>query len=184
MTGLPIEYYELPTKNTILRRIAIDPDERVWFTELGADRIGTIKFGAPRTHGNREASDTVQHNVEPMTPDQPPQPALRQSTQFQRTVDSSTELEVDGSGTIRFEASPNLENREASNTVQQNVEPMTPDQPPQPASRRATTPGLNDRMPAVGQRPSVRLRKARKFFSKATSVHGFFAPRPPSGAIP
>jgi streptogramin lyase len=50
MTGLPIEYYELPTKNTILRRIAIDPDERVWFTELGADRIGTIKFEAPKSH--------------------------------------------------------------------------------------------------------------------------------------
>lgn len=46
MTGLPIEYYELPTKNTVLHRIAVAPDEdeSVWFTELAADRLGTIKF--------------------------------------------------------------------------------------------------------------------------------------------
>ena len=48
MTGVPIHYYELPTKNTVLHRIALatDEDESVWFTELlAADRVGTIKFG-------------------------------------------------------------------------------------------------------------------------------------------
>jgi len=46
MTGVPIDYYELPTKNTVLHRIALAPDEdeSVWFTELAADRVGTIKF--------------------------------------------------------------------------------------------------------------------------------------------
>lgn len=44
MTGVPIDYYELPTKDTILHRIALAPDESVWFTELQADRLGTIKF--------------------------------------------------------------------------------------------------------------------------------------------
>jgi dipeptidyl aminopeptidase/acylaminoacyl peptidase len=46
MTGVPFVYYELPKKDTILHPIAIDPyqpddqaDERVWFTDLGADRI-------------------------------------------------------------------------------------------------------------------------------------------------
>jgi virginiamycin B lyase len=61
LTGVPIEYYELPTKNTILHRIAVDPDDNVWFTELGADRIGTIKF--EDTHKKGEASGTVQQNV-------------------------------------------------------------------------------------------------------------------------
>ena len=46
MTGLPIDYYELPTKNTVLHRISVAPDEdeSVWFTELASDRLGTIKF--------------------------------------------------------------------------------------------------------------------------------------------
>jgi virginiamycin B lyase len=46
MTGVPIDYYELPTKNTVLHRISVAPDidESVWFTELAADRLGTIKF--------------------------------------------------------------------------------------------------------------------------------------------
>ena len=43
MTGVPIDYYELPTKNTVLHHIAAIA--RVWFTELAADRVGNIKFG-------------------------------------------------------------------------------------------------------------------------------------------
>ena len=48
ITGVPIDYYgELPTKNTVLHRIALVPDEleSVWFAELSSDRVGTIKFG-------------------------------------------------------------------------------------------------------------------------------------------
>lgn len=46
ITGMPIEYYELPTKNTTLHRISVAPDEKesVWFTLLAADRLGTIEF--------------------------------------------------------------------------------------------------------------------------------------------
>jgi len=48
MTGLPIGFYELPTKNTILHRIKLDPTDNVWFTELGADRIGMIRVDGPK----------------------------------------------------------------------------------------------------------------------------------------
>ncbi len=46
MTGTPIDYFELPTKNTVLHRISLAPDEEesVWFTELLSDRLGTISF--------------------------------------------------------------------------------------------------------------------------------------------
>ena len=45
LTGVPIDFYQLPSKDTILHRITVGPDNRVWFTELGADRLGTIKIG-------------------------------------------------------------------------------------------------------------------------------------------
>lgn len=44
LTGIPFEYYELPTRNTILHRIIKGPEGVIWFTELGADRIGNVKF--------------------------------------------------------------------------------------------------------------------------------------------
>lgn len=44
MTGVPIELYQLPTKDTILHRVSLDQDENVWFTEENADRLGTLKF--------------------------------------------------------------------------------------------------------------------------------------------
>jgi hypothetical protein len=57
MTGVPIEYFELPTKDTVLHRITVAPDEEesVWFTELQADRIGTITFK------KRNWSSTTKH---------------------------------------------------------------------------------------------------------------------------
>ena len=193
MTGVPIEYYELATKNAILHRIAIDPDEGVWFTELGADRIGTIKFEASRTHEKREASESVKQNEEINSSDQPPQPALRRSTRISpppselgdpsaelepsaELGDPSAELGADRIGTNIF----THEEREASESVEQNEEINSTDRPPQPALRRTT---LNEREGAAGRSHSVRFRKTRKFFSKATSVHGFFA-RPSRGAIP
>ena len=41
-----IEYFELPTKNTVLGRITVAPDkdESVWFTKLQSDRLDTINF--------------------------------------------------------------------------------------------------------------------------------------------
>lgn len=193
MTGLPIEYYELPTKNTILHRIAIDPDERVWFTELGADRIGTIKVGGTRTHEKREASESVKQNEGIDSADQPPQPALRRSTQISLSPaefkdpsaelepstelgDPSAELGVDRISTIIS----THEEREANESVEQNEGINSPDRPSPPALRPTT---LNEREGSAGPSHSVWFRKTRKFFSKATSVHGFFA-RPSRGAIP
>ena len=75
MTGVPIEYYELPTKNTILHRIAIDPckpddqaEERVWFTELGADRIGTIKFETEEVIATDGSTATTCNGERPRLP--------------------------------------------------------------------------------------------------------------------
>lgn len=42
MTGIPFEFYEAPTTQTNMHRIIDGPDGNVWFTELGADRIGTV----------------------------------------------------------------------------------------------------------------------------------------------
>ena len=55
MTGIPIDYFELPTKNTVLHRIALAPDEEetVWFTELQSDRLGTIRY-EKRNSGTRK----------------------------------------------------------------------------------------------------------------------------------
>lgn len=55
MTGAPIDYFELPSKDTILHRITVAPDEdeSVWFTELQTDRIGTITFKERNFGGKR-----------------------------------------------------------------------------------------------------------------------------------
>ena len=56
MTGVPVDYYVLPTKNTILHRISVGPDDSIWFTELGADRLGTIKVVE---NTKRKANDDI-----------------------------------------------------------------------------------------------------------------------------
>lgn len=50
ITGIPFEYYEAPTRETIMHRIINGPDGNVWFTELGADRIGTVKITPVEKH--------------------------------------------------------------------------------------------------------------------------------------
>jgi len=62
MTGVPIDYFELPTKDTILHRITVAPDEdeSVWFTELQSDRIGTITFEERNFGTKRGEIDDVQ----------------------------------------------------------------------------------------------------------------------------
>jgi virginiamycin B lyase len=61
MTGVPIHYFELPTKDTVLHRIMIAPDEEesVWFTELQSDRLGTITF-EERNFGTATTSDSCE----------------------------------------------------------------------------------------------------------------------------
>lgn len=50
ITGIPFEYYEAPTRETIMHRIIKGPDGNVWFTELGADRIGTLSITPLEKH--------------------------------------------------------------------------------------------------------------------------------------
>lgn len=50
ITGIPFEYYEAPTRETIMHRIIKGPDGNVWFTELGADRIGTVNITPLKKH--------------------------------------------------------------------------------------------------------------------------------------
>jgi len=49
-----ITYFDLPTRGSIMHRIIAPGTEKsklknVWFTELGADRIGTVNVSHPRT---------------------------------------------------------------------------------------------------------------------------------------
>jgi len=50
---VPITYFDLPTRGSIMHRIIAPGTERsklknIWFTELGADRIGTVKLSKKR----------------------------------------------------------------------------------------------------------------------------------------
>mmetsp|Transcript_68771 Transcript_68771/g.76953 ORF Transcript_68771/g.76953 Transcript_68771/m.76953 type:complete len:536 (-) Transcript_68771:260-1867(-) len=53
LTGLPVDYFKLPSRNTVLHRIIVDPQEptRVWFTEMQQDRIGTITAAEENCNG-------------------------------------------------------------------------------------------------------------------------------------
>jgi virginiamycin B lyase len=44
-SGVSVNYYEVPTRLTVMHRIIQGPDGNIWFTELGADRLGTIILG-------------------------------------------------------------------------------------------------------------------------------------------
>jgi len=61
MTGVPIDYFELPTKDTVLHRITVAPDEEesVWFTEVQSDHLGTTF-----TFKERNFNSTTKHEKE------------------------------------------------------------------------------------------------------------------------
>jgi virginiamycin B lyase len=42
ISQVPITYYEVPNRNSILHRIIQGPDKNIWFTELGADSTGKL----------------------------------------------------------------------------------------------------------------------------------------------
>lgn len=53
-SNVTITYFDLPTRGSIMHRIIAPGTEKsklknVWFTELGADRIGTVNVSHPRT---------------------------------------------------------------------------------------------------------------------------------------
>ena len=43
-TFVDCEFYKVPSKAYVLHRIIIGPDGNPWFTELGRDRVGTLKL--------------------------------------------------------------------------------------------------------------------------------------------
>jgi len=45
LSRIPINYYEVPTRSTVMHRIVEGPDGNMWFTELGADKLGKVTIG-------------------------------------------------------------------------------------------------------------------------------------------
>lgn len=42
---IPITYYEVRSRNTVMHRITQGPDGNIWFTELGIDKVGKLTIG-------------------------------------------------------------------------------------------------------------------------------------------
>jgi virginiamycin B lyase len=45
LSKIPVTYYEVPTRLTVMHRIIHGPDGNMWFTELGADKVGKVIIG-------------------------------------------------------------------------------------------------------------------------------------------
>lgn len=44
LTNIPVTFYQVPTRNTVMHRIMQGPDGAIWFTELGADKLGKLQL--------------------------------------------------------------------------------------------------------------------------------------------
>lgn len=44
LSSIPINYYQVPTEQTVMHRITQGPDGAIWFTELAADQVGRLNF--------------------------------------------------------------------------------------------------------------------------------------------
>jgi virginiamycin B lyase len=44
ISNVPIVYYEVPTRDTVMHRIIQGPDGAIWFTELNADNLGRVRL--------------------------------------------------------------------------------------------------------------------------------------------
>ena len=42
ISGVPMSFYEVPTRDTVLHRIIRGPDGNMWFTELAANKVGEV----------------------------------------------------------------------------------------------------------------------------------------------
>jgi len=42
ISNVPMTYYQVPTRKTVMHRIICGPDENLWFTELNADKVGKV----------------------------------------------------------------------------------------------------------------------------------------------
>jgi streptogramin lyase len=38
-------FYPVPTRDTVMHRVILGPDGRLWFTEMNADRVGRLTTG-------------------------------------------------------------------------------------------------------------------------------------------
>jgi virginiamycin B lyase len=45
ISKVPITYYKVPTTQTVMHRIVQGPDGNIWFTELGANKVGKLIRG-------------------------------------------------------------------------------------------------------------------------------------------
>lgn len=45
LTDVPLTYFAVPTRQTVMHRIVLRPDGDLWFTELWADRLGRVMTG-------------------------------------------------------------------------------------------------------------------------------------------
>lgn len=45
LSGVPVTFYPVPTRDTVMHRIIRGPDGNMWFTELHADRVGRLTTG-------------------------------------------------------------------------------------------------------------------------------------------
>ena len=44
MSGIAVDLYRVPTRNTVMHRILEGPDGNIWFTELGVDKVGMLQI--------------------------------------------------------------------------------------------------------------------------------------------
>jgi virginiamycin B lyase len=45
ISKVPITFYKVPTAQTIMHRVVQGPDGNIWFTELGANKVGKLRQG-------------------------------------------------------------------------------------------------------------------------------------------
>ena len=45
---IPVTCYRVPSRNTVMHCITQGPDGNIWFTELGIDKVGKLKYNRGR----------------------------------------------------------------------------------------------------------------------------------------
>jgi virginiamycin B lyase len=44
ISSIPVTFYQVPTRDTVMHRITEGPDGALWFTELAVDQVGRLEF--------------------------------------------------------------------------------------------------------------------------------------------
>jgi virginiamycin B lyase len=45
LSSVPVTFFKVPSRKTVMHRILQGPDRNIWFTELGADQVGRLTIG-------------------------------------------------------------------------------------------------------------------------------------------